>query len=107
MESLGISPIEAYYQNIRVAGYADGGSREVFSYVDGVAIQRTKNILSDIQDFFFKYPSLSSLPDWNPMRDDISRNFSKTQRIENVQTLVNNANRFECKNKLFRKQLGK
>lgn len=88
MESLGITPIEAVYHNIRVAGYADGGSREVFTLVDGIAIDRTKNVLDDVLFFFSQYANVDKLQEWNPKIIDISKYFSKTQRINRAKKLI-------------------
>lgn len=104
MESLGITPIEAYYQNVRVAGYADGGSNEVFSLVDGIVIQRTTDVLRDIQDFFSVDPTLNSFPEWSPMHEQISRIFSKNQRIESVKSLIDKTIYLESKDVFIRKQ---
>lgn len=94
-ESLGLTPIEAYYQNIRVAGFSDGGSKEVFSLVDGIGIQRSGDILGDIKEFFAKYQNMDKINAWNPQHKKISSVFSKAERIEKVKYLIDKAKKID------------
>lgn len=89
MESLGLTPIEAYFQNIRVAGYADGGSNEIFRLVDGIGVHRTSNPIQDIQRFFSNTLCFEDHSKWKPMHFEIARDFSQDQRIRGIDELLN------------------
>ena len=87
-ESFGLTPIEAYFEGIRVAGYGDGGSKEVFDLVDGISIQRSGDIEKDIMGFFQSINKNLIFSNWNPDKDGIATNFSKENRIERVKLII-------------------